>query len=147
MTLRTLCIFVTGLAIALLSCGCPRSSTRPDVSTEPKPLKMGRKLQFDDIPVPFKFKLLASRSFAHQATTFRYAKLMYEGETSIDEVADFYKKQMIICNWQDCKVIQRSDTSIILQFHNTNELCLINITRKRANTLIEVSLNRLKKKR
>lgn len=146
MTLRTLCVIATGSAIALLLCGCPRGSTRSDASTEPRPLKMGRQLQFDDVPVPYKFKLLAGRSFAHQATTFRYAKLLYEGEPSMDEVVDFYKKQMIICDWQNGKIVQRTDTSRTLQFHNTKELCRINISRKRENTLIEVRINRLKKK-
>ena len=131
--------------VATLFCGCAGNSNSYSVSESNKPLEMGSKLQFPDIPVPFGFKLLASKSYAHEAATFRFASLKYEGEEPIDEVVNFYKNQMVVQNWK-LERVEGLYTYKVLHFTNKKESCIVHVSNRKDDTRIEIQINRLNKK-
>ncbi len=67
---------------------------------DPPPSPYPRDLQFDDIPVPQGMEHVRAKSFAYQHGPTRSANLVYVGDVSAEDVADFYRNEMPRYEWE-----------------------------------------------
>ncbi len=145
-------IIMIGLVLlAFLAGGCttlPESRERARIREEaeeevlpnlPVPLKMASDLKFDDIPVPYGFKIDQYESFAFQTGSTRLGVLRYKGSVAPDRIVAFYKEQMPVYNWDLINIIEYGRR--MLTFERAQEICIITIepTRGRASLVIAVS--------
>jgi len=63
-------------------------------------LDVAMQLQFRDIPVPADFSFDPAKSYSHWKDKYRFCKLCFDGAADVHSVAQFYKKHMLIVDWQ-----------------------------------------------
>ena len=119
--------------IALSGCAMFEPKTDPSVPLEPNAV-----VRFTDIPVPAGFKLLAQNSYAFENAGVRVGMLRYKGKAPIDQVASFYRTQMVMYNWNLLNSIEYGQR--MFNFERENESCIITLTPKGGSVLVSVSL-------
>ena len=104
--------------------------------------------QFQDIPIPFKggYEYIESASFTYVAPgsdSLRVARIKIVGDTRVDEMVKFYKRQMAIHGFElkkefDSKTVHKS----VLTFTKTgeNEECTVEVWREGTDIYIELRL-------
>jgi hypothetical protein len=100
--------------------------------------------QFNDIPIPYKggYEYLESDSFTYVAPgsdSLRVAKIKVVGDTRVDEMVDFYKRQMDIHGFKLTNEFESKKVhKVVLTFvkKDENEECTIEIERKETKVYI-----------
>lgn len=125
------------LPFFILSAGCAGLSGQGAKMTNPilEPQAMTR---FNDIPIPWGFKLVPQDSYAFENAGMRVALLKYQGKANPDLVVNFYKEQMDMYNWNLINIIEYGQR--MLNFERDNESCIINMQVKGNNITITISL-------
>lgn len=131
------------IVLALAACETYDYATSRDLgdpdSTELRPL------QFDDIPVPYGFRLVdrLNESLTYEAGAMRVGRLEYRGEGLRPEaVADFYRTQMPLTpnGWTfDHESDQGGQWT--LHFSKRHNLCVVSVSRKYSTTYIIVQVD------
>jgi hypothetical protein len=131
-------IFATGCESIQYATGQDLGS--PD-STELK------SVQFDDIPVPFGFRLQErlNQSLTYEYGTMRVGRLQYRGEgLRPAAAAEFYKNQMPLApnGWAFENELDQSNQRI-LSFHKKPYRCTVTINEEKTSTYITVEVDTL----
>ena len=93
--------------------------------TESAMLDVASVLRFDDVPVPYGFKVLEKESFAFQNDVTRVALLKYVGGKSADQVVLFYKDQMPMYKWNPINIIEYERR--VLNYEKGGESCIVTV--------------------
>jgi hypothetical protein len=107
--------------------------------------------EFQDIPIPFKggYEYLESSSFTYVAPAsdagelFRVGKLRIVGDTRVDEIVKFYKRQMILHDFELKNEFESKEVhKITLSFtkKDRNELCTVEIERRGTHVHIQMTI-------
>ncbi|MBN1793825.1 MAG: hypothetical protein JW844_02545 [Candidatus Omnitrophica bacterium] len=104
------------------------SSAKDDV----RALEVASFLRFDDIPVPYGFKIQPEESFAFQNDFSRVGLLRYTGKTSADSLVLFYKEQMPLYNWRMVNIIEFGRR--VLNFEKEDQNCIVMIESGKTKT-------------
>ena len=104
--------------------------------------------QFNDIPIPYEggYEYLESDSFTYVAPgseSLRVAKVKVVGDTRVDEMVEFYKRQMEIHGFKLKKEFESREVhKTILTFmkEDENEECSVEIWREGTQIHIELRL-------
>ena len=107
--------------------------------------------EFQDIPIPFKggYEYLESSSFTYVAPAsedgelFRVGKLRIVGDTRVDEIVKFYKRQMALHDFElksefESKEVHRTTLSFTKK--SRNELCTVEIERRGIHVHIQLTI-------
>ena len=130
---RTAALFLLiGISSLLVIGGCPDPISRPYKNTtgtdSGEPIVSSDKpdVQFADIPVPLYFSLVRERSYSHEEQDYRIGFLFYQGRGSVDEIANFYKEQMPLNNWEFISKDGLTDR-ITIKYVKEDEECTVTI--------------------
>ncbi len=104
--------------------------------------------QFQDIPIPFKggYEYIESASFTYvspASDSLRVAKIKIVGDTRVDEMVEFYKRQMAIHGFKLEKEFESKTVhKTVLTFTKTgeNEECTVEVWREGTDIYIELKL-------
>lgn len=132
-----LVITLLGYCVIVLS-GCALLQRKAKVPQGPTLLEPQAILKFADLPVPAGFRLISRDSYAFESAGVRVGVLKYQGKVPVDAVANFYKEQMPIYNWQFLNAIEYGER--LLNFERENETCIIRLLPKGKTTVITISL-------
>jgi hypothetical protein len=106
---------------------------------------------FQDIPIPFKggYEYLESSSFTYvapgsdSAEPFRVARITIAGDTRVDEIVEFYERQMALHDFALNKKFESKQVhKTTLQFtkKGRNEVCTVEVERRGTHVHIELAL-------
>ena len=104
----------------------------------PTALAVTAKLRFSDVPVPAGFKLIQNKSFVFQTEGTRVALLKYSGRAKLQDLVDFYKEQMLLCNWELLNVVEYDRS--VLNFERGGQTCIITIGSRGMKKIITISV-------
>lgn len=104
--------------------------------------------QFQDIPIPFKggYEFLESSSFTYVAPgsdSLRVARIKVVGDTRVDEIVEFYKRQMAIHGFKLTREFPSKKvhkTTLTFMKEGENEECIVEIWREGTTVHIELNL-------
>ena len=107
--------------------------------------------EFQDIPIPFKggYEYLESSSFTYvapvpeSAEPFRVAKIRIAGDTRVDEIVEFYERQMILHDFElkkkfESKQVHKTTLSFVKK--GRNEVCIVEVERRGTHVHIELTI-------
>lgn len=123
---------------AAIFCSCAEISKNDPATKEPASLEPQTTLKFNDIPAPVGFKFISNESYSFESAGVRAGVLKYKGKVDIDEVANFYKDQMPLYNWNLLNTIEYGER--ILNFDREQESCIVNLSARGRNITITISL-------
>jgi len=104
----------------------------------PTTLAVTAKLRFSDVPVPAGFKLIQNKSFVFQTEETRVALMKYSGRAKLQDLVDFYKEQMLLCNWELLNIVEYGRS--VLNFERSRQSCIITIESKGMKKIITISV-------
>ena len=103
--------------------------------------------QFQDIPIPFKgYEYLESSSFTYvspASDSLRVAKIKVVGDTRVDEIVEFYKRQMALHGFKLKKEFASRKvhkTTLTFEKDGENEECTVEIERLGTEVHIKLEL-------
>lgn len=132
------------VAIGLSSCQSPSGVVEGQPKFSNYALTHHRKdIVLRDIPLPELFAMTED-SFCHGTGSFRYGEFSYEGTVSLDEVFEFYKKQMRFNRWNEGSVRKLNDNSARLAYSKGSEACTILIRENVDNTDLKIIVEQTK---
>lgn len=140
-------LLVFGLLIGLSLLGCQTlnkmwNKTKEKVNILPA-LPEGHSLshlQFDDIPVPRDFKHQPKESVVYMHGGLRTAHIKYSGSARVENVVDFYLKQMPQQKWI-FKTSLELDKKKKLLFEKGSERCEVIIENKGRDSYLDIMIN------
>ncbi|MGD9014784.1 MAG: hypothetical protein PVI33_02010 [Candidatus Omnitrophota bacterium] len=133
MRLLTLALILPVIILNLS--GCVSAPKELSVARDLRPSEV---LKFHDVPIPVGFKILPEKSFILESVGMRAGVLRYTGKANIENVVNFYKKQMPVYNWALLNVLEYGER--MLNYERDNEGCVINIKPRGATIDISISL-------
>lgn len=95
-----------------------------------------------DIPLPKLFTMLPE-SFCHGTESFRYGELSYIGVVPLDDVFDFFKKQMLFNRWTEGSV-RKFDSNARMAYSKNGETCTILIRENIDHTELKIIVEQKK---
>lgn len=101
-----------------------------------------KELAMKDIPLPRDF-ILVDGSFWFGTPHFRYGEFLLEGSQPIEDVFDFYKKQMPGEVWTEISS-QNLETAATLKYENKSEFCSILCQEKEMKTAVRIVIEQKK---
>lgn len=104
----------------------------------PTTLAVTAKLRFSDVPVPAGFKLIQNKSFVFQTEETRVALMKYSGRAKLQDLVDFYKEQMLLCNWELLNIVEYGRS--VLNFERSRQSCIITLESKGMKKIITISV-------
>ena len=128
--------------ILLLVSGCVTTSESRSYDKESDvvpSLDVASALRFNDVPVPFGFKMLEGESFAFRNDVTRVALLKYLGSRSADQAVVFYKEQMPMYNWNPINIIEYERR--ILNYEKELETCIVTIEARGRKSVITIAIS------
>lgn len=134
---------------ALLVCSsCETFTTNFDYAfgtDQPKPDSVElSELQFDDVPVPKKFKLKISEneSYSFETINYRSGSLNYVGSGNREEIVEYYRNNMPAkyFGWQEMNHIS-SGKEDVLSFRKENYECVIRVREKGSTVYLTIFMN------
>ena len=127
-------IFLCCVAMSLSACASMSgNTTTQNTSLEPQSL-----LKFSDIPVPTGLKSLSQSSYSFESSGVRVGVLKYYGKADADMVANFYKEQMPMYNWNLVNMIEYGQR--LINFERENESCIVTLEPRGKNVILTISL-------
>ena len=106
-----------------------------------------RQPQFQDIPIPFQgYEYLESSSFTYvspASDSLRVAKIKVVGDTRVDEIVKFYKRQMVLHGFKLKKEFPSKEvhkTILTFEKEKENEECTVEIERVGTEVHIKLEL-------
>lgn len=91
---------------------------------------------FEDVRLPEDLKVDNRSSSVYRTSGFSVGVLVLEGRVEIYSLIDFFKSNMATDNWKFISSFKSLRT--IMLFQKENRWCIINITEKTLNTLVEI---------
>ncbi len=91
---------------------------------------------FGDVRLPDELKVDNKASFVYRTPGFSAGVLVLEGRVEIYSLIAFFEKSMVNENWKFISSFKSPRT--IMLFQKENRWCVINITEKQINTLVEI---------
>jgi len=115
------------VALAVLA-GCQSGGgARVDEGALP-PLPPASAPKYQDVPVPFGFEYLPTKSFSTEGVGYRVGELIYKGSANALEVMKFYREQMPPNGWVEVREADIGSRAILL-FKKQQESCIVIIER------------------
>ncbi len=105
-------------------------------------LAVAPKLVIGDIPVPERFKIIASRSYfnVNPNAKTRVVFVTYRGNARLEELMEFYRENMSISGWEMRKESGDFGT-YVLQFAKEGESAEVRIIPGRFGSEVAISVN------
>jgi hypothetical protein len=97
-------------------------------------------VQFDDIPVPLNFKHLPKESAVYVHSDIRTASLRYLGSARIEDIENFYLKQMPYQKWE-FKTSLALEQKKKLLFEKGSERCEVIVENKGTDSYLDIMIN------
>ena len=130
------------LVFSVAGCAAIKGGDSSELEEEetyaPTTLAVTAKLRFHDLPVPTGFKLIQNKSFVFQTEGTRVALLKYSGRAKLQDLVDFYKEQMLLCNWELLNVVEYDRS--VLNFERGGQTCIITIGSRGMKKIITISV-------
>ena len=133
--------FVAILLCALVGCvSMPgrRSAYSSGTAKDAASLEVANLLRFEDIPVPYVFKIHPEESFAFQNDFSRVGLLRYTGKHSPDELVKFFKEQMPLYRWEMVNIIEFGRR--VLNFEKNGQNCIVMVERASSKTSLIIAV-------
>ena len=123
--MKTSFSFLTAaLALSLTGCQTPPGVVEGEPAFSNVAMTHHRKdLVMRDIPLPDLFEMQED-SIIHGTTSFRYGELSYLGAVSLEDVFNFYKKQMLFNHWVEGSV-RKFESNARMAYSKGDEICTI----------------------
>lgn len=132
-------IIIVSLSLTAGGCAAPIYRGSASGSGIERPLTVASTLRFDDIPVPAGFVSISAESFIYQTENIRAGLMRYEGASSPEAMAQFYKEQMPVYNWQPVNIIEFGKKQ--LSFEKAGQSCIVMIEGfKNGRSIITISI-------
>ena len=128
------------LGISILT-GCATVDRQRDAElglVEEEKLEVSADLKFEDLPVPYGFKLNKQESFIFQNDFTRMGLFKYIGKAKPNKIVEFYREQMPLYNWGLINIVEHNE--IILNFEKERESCIITLKPMMARTGLTIFL-------
>ena len=97
-------------------------------------------MQFEDIPVPLNFKHLPDESMVYLNGYVRTAEIKYLGSARVDDLINFYQKQMPLYGW-NYQMTLSVDRKKGLAFERRKEQCKVIIEQKGRETYLTIEIH------
>jgi len=133
--MRPLILSLILSVIILNLSGCVSTQRELSVARDLRPSEI---LKFHDVPIPVGFKILPEKSFILESAGMRAGVLKYIGKAKVENVVNFYKKQMPVYNWALLNVLEYGER--MLNYERENEGCVISIKPRGSRVDISISL-------
>jgi hypothetical protein len=91
---------------------------------------------FGDVLVPRELKLDVDSSFVYNTSGFTAGILAFKSRAELNSMVDFFENNMAKDNWQKIGTFKSPRT--LLLFQKQNRWCVINITDRKFDTLVEI---------
>ena len=91
---------------------------------------------FSDVLVPRELKLDVKSSFVYNSSGFTAGILTFKSKAELNSMIEFFENNMAKDNWQTVGIFKSPRT--LLLYQKENRWCVINITDKAFDTLIEI---------
>ncbi len=122
--------------------GCATMDRQRDaelgVVVEEEKLEVSSDLKFEDLPVPYRFKLNRQESFVFQNDFTRMGLFKYVGKANAKKIIEFYREQMPLYNWGLINIVEHNE--IILNFEKSRESCIITLKPMMTRTVLTIFL-------
>ena len=123
-------------AVVVCGAGCETLGTSRQTQAE---LDVAVKLQFKDIPWPAGFVFEPGKSYSHWKDAYRFCRLNFKGPDDVYSVARFYRKQMLIVDWQlDSETFDGGVKR--LEFEKGDERAVVEISARGGKTYLKVEV-------
>jgi hypothetical protein len=91
---------------------------------------------FGDVLIPRELKLDVKSSFVYNTSNFTAGILAFKSKAELNSMVDFFENNMAKDNWQPVGTFKSPRT--LLLFQKQNRWCVINITDRNFDTLVEI---------
>jgi len=110
-----------------------------DSADEQVPYAVARQLRYDDVPVPYNFYLIPSKSLSVENKSIRISSLHYKGRADRILVINFYKNNMPTYGWELINLIEGDQT--VMNYSNSSEICTILMIGDTSDITLTISLS------
>ncbi len=125
--------FLTFVATALMVAGCTTAKVpKGNVPLAPQ-------YRFEDVPVHPKLTIDASESFIFETQSLKAGILVYHGNESVNEVAEFFKTEMPQHAWRLVNAIEAKGT-VLMSFEKEGWSALMRVNRETLETTVEITI-------
>ena len=127
-----------GIIVLLLLTACSSTPKTTDGSEAREKNDKNAPLYYDfgDVLIPRELELDVSSSFVYHSSGFTAGVLAFISKAELGSMIDFFENNMSKDNWQAVGTFKSPRT--LLLFQKENRWCVINITDKRFDTLVEI---------
>jgi hypothetical protein len=133
--LKTLGIMVA-LMVLGVACSSTPKTTDGSEAREKEEKNAPLYYDFDDVLIPRDLKLNTKSSFVFHSSGLTAGVLVFTGKVERSSLIQFFENNMAKDNWQAVSIFKSPRTLLI--FQKENRWCVINITDKRWDTLVEI---------
>jgi hypothetical protein len=127
---------IAGLLLLLTACSSTPKTTDGSPAKEKYNKSAPLYYDFGDVLIPRELKLDANSSFVYHTTGFTAGVLVFKSRTELNSLIDFFENNMTKDNWQAVSTFKSPRT--LLLFQKESRWCVINITDRSYDTLIEI---------
>ena len=127
-----------GIFVLLLLAACSSTPKTTDGSEAREKDDKNAPLYYDfgDVLIPRELELDVNSSFVYHSSGFTAGILAFKSNAELGSMIDFFENNMAKDNWQAVGTFKSPRT--LLLFQKENRWCVINITDKRFDTLVEI---------
>ena len=107
----------------------PGDSVNFDTPVLPEPgIPISPESRFADVPLPLDAKEDLDRTYVYESTNLQIGRMVYTTDYTVNELAQFYIKEMPTANWELERVTQAAGANLF--FNKPNKRLEIAITRR-----------------
>ncbi len=126
------------MLVCLLCASCAPRQPRKVPAPRGGPLTLAERLVFPDIPAPAGFVLLDKEVRGREQD--RVAILIYQGSATLDELEEFYRRQMAVGDWREKKRHELL-AERILSYRKGAQHCVVALRKQDGWARVELRLN------
>ena len=126
------------VCILLLLFGCAELGTKNSADTGDK--DSTSHYRFSDVPIPAPFKLDREKSFVYEAgvSKIKIGRLIYTGNSKLDDLAAFYQNEMPKSGWTLVRTIEQAGIGLLYEKQGWS--CLVNLSSSFLQSTVEIQL-------
>lgn len=130
-------VFYFGIIVLLLAaCSSTPKTTDGSDAREKNDKNAPLYYDFGDVLIPRELELDVNSSFVYHSSGFTAGILAFKSKAELGSMIDFFEHNMAKDNWQAVGTFKSPRT--LLLFQKDNRWCVINITDKRFDSLVEI---------
>ena len=131
---RFLCFGI--IVLLLAACSSTPKTTDGSEAREKDDKNAPLYYDFGDVLIPRELELDVNSSFVYHSSGFTAGILAFKSNAELGSMIDFFENNMAKDNWKAVGTFKSPRT--LLLFQKENRWCVINITDKRFDTMVEI---------